>query len=318
MIQGIAPAVVCYNSSSYKVAFYRLEVEHMPIPSLTPDQVRYLLDSYRSGMTAEDIASELGIHWGTVYARLRRHGVPTRGSRIELPIAEIVALYEGGESENSIAKRFGVERAVIAKRLNEQGVMRRNMTEANRLMMSSRTSEENRRNAQAAHQAMRGRKAPMEERCKSALGRQRTRNHAAPDELRLAAMLLERGVRTIPQQAIGPYNCDLGAYPVAVEIFGGGWHWYGNHILRTPERFRYILDAGWHILVVKLEAHRHPLTEATADYIAAFLKEMCADPTRRREYRVVRGAGQLLASGGADDQEISIVQTLSRSRNRRP
>jgi hypothetical protein len=127
-------------------------------------------------------------------------------------------------------------------------------------------------------------------------------------------MLQDRGIPTIAQQAIGPYNCDLGAYPVAVEVFGGGWHWYGDHVAIVPKRFRYILDAGWHILAVKIDA-AFPLTSVTADYIAAYIQQARSDPSSRREYRVIRGAGETLASGSADDDQISIVPTFTAGRN---
>jgi hypothetical protein len=122
-------------------------------------------------------------------------------------------------------------------------------------------------------------------------------------------MLEERGVSCIQQQAIGPYNCDLGAFPVAVEIFGGNWHFSGAHLARSEERTRYLLNAGWHVLMVQATAN-HPIDAATADYIAVYVKEARRDLSVLREYRVIRGAGETIAGGSANDEHISIVPTL--------
>ena len=129
-----------------------------------------------------------------------------------------------------------------------------------------------------------------------------------------ANFLLIEASQPTPQHAIGPYNCDLGAYPVAVEIFGGNWHWSGRHLLRSPERFRYILNAGWHILVLHI-TRRCPVTIEIADYVAAYVDETRRDPARRREYRVVGRAGELLTAGSVDDDEITIIPTFTSGRD---
>lgn len=286
----------------------------MPAPLHLP-QIAYLIKAYRAGATTKQIADELGVSLGTVYARLRRHQVPIRSSRHSLPVDTLVSLYASGISENALAARYGVSRPVIRRRLAEAHVTIRDPLAANRLMMRGRSGEENRRNTEAAHRASRGRHPSLEERMKVARGRQRTGAGASPTEGRLAAMLLDRGIATIAQQAIGPYNCDLGAAPVAVEIFGGDWHWHGRHLLRTPERFRYILNAGWHIIVIHVTIRRHPLTAEAADDVAAFIQQARRDPAARREYRMIRGTGEFVTAGSFDDDPSAIIPTLRRSKH---
>ena len=65
------------------------------------------------------------------------------------------------------------------------------------------------------HVPCRGRHADFNELCRHALAKERF-GKLTRHELTLRDLLIERGIRTIPQQAIGPYNCDLGANPVAV------------------------------------------------------------------------------------------------------
>lgn len=283
---------------------------------LLPSEVNYRINEYQAGKTTTQIAAELGITAEAVKNFLRKHGIPSHGgNRLDVPTEEIATLYRNGMPEYMIAKRFGVSRMVITRRLKEAGVEKRPIGDVVRATVAARTPEENQRYTEAAHAAVRGIPKTHDVKCRMALGKQRALSHVSPQERVLQDMLTKRGIAVIPQQAIGPYNCDLGTYPVAVEIFGGGWHWTGRHLLRTPERFRYILNAGWHILVVKVEAARHPLSESTADYVATFVEQARRDPSAVREYRVIRGAGELLAAGRADDDQISIVQTLRRRRH---
>lgn len=235
--------------------------------------------------------------------------------RIALNADDIVREYLAGVSEKKLADRFNVSRTAIRRRLIESGVNPRGRSEAELVKWSQMSARKRKAQTDAAHDAVRGKPVAMEVKIKQAIGKQRTLPNVSPIETLLADMLKARGIATIPQQAIGPYNCDLGAYPVAVEIFGGEWHWSGRHLLRTPERFRYILNAGWHILVVKVTPRRDPLTEATADYVAAFIETVSRDPSLIREYRVIRGAGEVIAAGSADDDNISIVPSFTRGRN---
>jgi hypothetical protein len=235
--------------------------------------------------------------------------------RVSVPDEEIIRRYKSGESENALAKAYGVNRWVIRLRLIETDTPIRGRHAAEKLKWSRMSAGKRKAQVAAAHKATRGRIPTEEERCKGAQTRQEHQAHVSQTEMELGAMLAARGIRAIPQLAIGRYNCDLGASPVAVEIFGGEWHWCGSHMRRTPERLRYILNAGWHVLMVKIEARRRPLTEATADYVAAYIKKMRRKPSARREYRVIRGAGELLAAGGVDDDEISIVSAFASGRD---
>jgi len=147
-----------------------------------------------------------------------------------------------------------------------------------------------------------------------AKGRQAKATHVSEIELELAGMLSERGIETTPQLAIGPYNCDLAARPVAVEVFGGHWHWHGHHLARVEERFRHLMDAGWNILVIPVN-FSSPLTAAVADYAASYIKATRRDPPAICEYRVVWRAGEFATSGCADDDEISIEPPFRSARD---
>jgi hypothetical protein len=134
-------------------------------------------------------------------------------------------------------------------------------------------------------------------------------------EALMYGLLRQRGIFPIPQQAIGIYNCDLGCFPVAVEILGGDWmsagtKRYANYVRRTS----YLLNADWHVLMVKTSA-RYPITPDQADYLVTYIEAARSNPSSTREYRVIRGAGQLVAAGCANDNEVSFVPTFTCTRD---
>lgn len=276
----------------------------------------YLVREYSAGRLIKDLASELGVHRATVTARLTAAGITTRW-KIAVDDSRVRALYESGESVKSIAASLEVAREVVRKALVREGVHIRGHREAGVLKWSQYTTVQRRAIMSAPHAAVHGKPASMSRKIALARTIEARQLHRSPSEIVLQGMLEARGIHTLPQQAIGPYNCDLGASPVAVEVFGGNWHWHGRHLLVAPERFRYILNAGWHILAVRVTGGRRsePLTDETADYIAAFIQHARRNPALRREYRVIRGTGELIAAGGGDDDEITIIPALRRRSN---
>ena len=233
-------------------------------------------------------------------------GEATRLLLSGLPTGDICDAYLAGVSENELAKTHGIPRTKVGTILRYAGIPRRDQATANRLMVAARTPEENVRNTEAAHAAVRGVKHTWDRRCASA-----QRRHGQPPavatELLYAAWLRLRGIATVPQHAIGPYNCDLGAEPVAVEIFGGNWHGHGKHAAKFAERGHYILDQGWALVIVWVDQVKQCLTEASADYLAAFVEEARRDPSLRGQYRVVWGDGEEVPTAGKQLDDFASV-----------
>ena len=94
-------------------------------------------------------------------------------------------------------------------------------------------------------------------------------------------MLTAGGLAPAIQIACGTYNLDIAVHPVAVEIHGGAWHGYGTHGAGAIQRSRYILDAGWTLIVIWVNERRHPLSAAAADYVVALREESERDPALR-------------------------------------
>jgi very-short-patch-repair endonuclease len=167
--------------------------------------------------------------------------------------------------------------------------------------MSKREKQASIANAQ---EWTRGKKLSIEHLRNHAKGREQRASGASHAEIALSQMLLRHGVKCIPQLAIDKYNVDLATDRLAIEVLGGLWHSSKpNHI----KRLRYILNQGWNVVYIWAIKNRSPLSEIAADYIVAFLNELRGDPSLRGQYRVLRGDGQELARGCAQDDNIAIV-----------
>lgn len=234
--------------------------------------------------------------------------------RTSAPIDKICQLYEKGMSENAIAKKLKIGRRVIRNRLLYAGIHIRSQSEAESLKWSQMSIAKRRRQVSAAHKAAKGRIVSFDEKYQRAFTNQQNLNHVSSNEILLSNLLELRKIKTIPQFAIGPYNCDLAANPVAVEVYSGHWHWYGRHLRRVEERFNYILNAGWFIYVVAI-SKSFPLTDDVVDYLASYIKSIRRNKPSRTEYRVVWGAGKYIASGSLNDNHISIIPPFTNTRD---
>jgi len=226
----------------------------------------------------------------------------------------IIHEYISGKSQAELASINNVSRGPILRILIESNVVVRSCLEANRILASNRTPEQNRQYTEAAHNAARGRKQTIEERSKGALTRELYPSNIGKWETILSSMLFKHGISTIPQKAIGPYNCDLAAYPVAVEVFGGNFHFSGSAFDRLPKRIHYILNSGWNIIMINV-GRRRPITEETARYLVSYIQSLCCFPAIGCEYRMIWGTGELVIFGSSNDDEITIKETLCRAKN---
>jgi len=296
----------------------------------SPADLDHAVELYVSGMSAENAARIVHTTEVTLKSALKARGLwrdraamqaiksakmsATAMAKSDLPIQEIAARYNAGESENELARAFGVSRSAIEARLLKAGVRRRDQAAANQLLAQRTPMSEHLRRIKIAQEASRGLHHSINHRSKIAQTRQARVTHSSPAERLLAMWLTNRGVATVAQQAIGPYNVDLGAYPVAVEIFGGTWHFTRDH----AKRFRYLFDQGWHVIIVFVDGRRSILTEGAADYIVTFLKEATCNPTMPRQYRVIWGEGKLCASGSANGDELAAIVPRRGRHGRRP
>ena len=216
-------------------------------------------------------------------------------AKLEIPnLDNLLRRYVAGESENKLAREAGINRWTFRRRILKAGIIPRNGSSSMLLRWQNSAPEERAALIAPAHAAARGSKRTVVQLHTKALGTQRTLANTSPVEYALADALTARGYAVTQQLAVGPYNIDVtvDGVPVAVEVFGGYWHGYGHHAWRFFERSKYLLDSGWHLLVVWVEGRNYPLDASGIEYVISFLEEVRRNPPFPCEYRVILGNGQ--------------------------
>lgn len=227
----------------------------------------------------------------------------------------LIDLYLSGESVLSLSRMTNRSRPAICRFLHRNGITMRNSSEQERIKWSRMTAEKRANQVAAAHNATRNRVVPFEEMVIRAKSNENTTHHISQKEIMVRDLLIESGYDVVQQKAIGPYNADLTIHSVAVEIYGGGWHFSGRHLARAQKRFRYFGNAGWHIFVLVIDNGRFPWRSETLKDIIAFIDLAGSNPSMRRQYRMIGGDGQFLTSGNLNDDHLSLVPPFTHCRN---
>ena len=190
-------------------------------------------------------------------------------------VDDLCRLYQSGFLESDLAKRFKITYQNVHRWLVIRKVPLRTISDSHRIAAARSSKEERARRASAAHDAVRGKRQTLEHREKIALGRERIHSNISPVELLCLRSLRRAGLACIPQRAIGPYNVDVAVNepPIAVEIFGGGWHSSGRHAARFKKRVKYILDHGWALVIVWADRNR-PYGRGATKYIVALAEKI--------------------------------------------
>lgn len=265
-----------------------------------------ILRRYRNGEAIKSISRAYRCRTSRISAVLTEAGINTSLTP-DLPWDELRRRYEAGEGTRSLADEFGTTPLTVNRGLRKRGVVIRSRQEAERLKWTRMTPEQRQRQVQAAHEANRGRTVTRETLERTAKTLEAKGLHDSRQERQLADLLRERGIEVRPQMAVGPYNCDLGAPPVAVEVFVGNWHWSGRHLRRPEERVREFFDHSMHLLVVWLAEAPYDITPALAEHAVAYIEAARGNPTSWREYRVVRGDGETVAVARSDRDDWTLV-----------
>lgn len=80
-----------------------------------------LIQRHAEGWTPRQIADSCGAHTATVHQRMAELGLQVTPKIPELPVSQIAAAYEAGQSMAAIARKYGVARETIARRLAKAG-----------------------------------------------------------------------------------------------------------------------------------------------------------------------------------------------------
>lgn len=221
--------------------------------------------------------------------------------RTDVDTHDLCSRYELGESELALSKHFGINRATVRRQILKAGISPRGPRDAN-IVSAMRLSPEFRSSrAQAAHNSVRGKTQTEEHRRKIALSIERSPKHISPAERRLADMLRLKGFDLTPQKAIGRYNVDiaLNIDRIAVEVFGGNWHSAGRHARRFRKRTDFLLNSGWHVVLIWIDGN-YPIEQGAVDQIVSLSDLIRCNKTIQPQEWVIRGDGQPSARGGSN------------------
>lgn len=273
----------------------------MPRKVLLPD----LDDLYRRYLHAgrlSDVARDAGVGTTTLHRHLRRAGYDLSRRR-RPPDSTLRILYVDERMTCAwIAELFEVDTSTAAEWVRDAGLTR-TASEALSLRMRRATDAQRTAITQAANAARRGQHDPLKRRVRRAETREQRGLGVSALDQQMRQWLLAADPTTtgVVVKAIGPYNVDVAIRPtIAVELWGGAWHRTGRAMNRHRERTRYLLDAGWHLIVVECANDGFALSHEAADYVLTFRERVGREPSHQRQYRVIRGTGQELIRGCAE------------------
>lgn len=261
---------------------------------------------YVSGINTGKIAKKFGVSDYAILNVIKKAKLPILNVKPKLsnslgdklPAIQIISLYTSGISENAIANQFKVSRNVITRILTKNGIERRNNTVANRLMMSKRSLAENIRNTKAANKAIRGKPQPKKWREKTAKTLEVNPINVGKGEIELIEKLRAKGFKVTHQKAFKRYNLDIAfdEFPIAVEVFGGGWHTHGNHARLFRERFDDICNAGI-IPVIVWISKDYPIDNGIVEYLVALAERLGSGESLPCQEHVLWGNGKPCSVG---------------------
>jgi len=226
-------------------------------------------------------------------------------------IGLIVSLFDQGIGVRGIADRFGISPRPIKRIILESGRKLRNRSEQQFARMSRTTVIERKALASAAHAAKRGQPNSEQTLIKMAAARGR---RVGPMEGAVMQVLHQAGIDCEQQFPIGKYNCDLlckidpwiTTPSVAVEVWGGGWHFHGDHRRRFPERTEYILSSGYSIVFLVI-SNSFLWNDRAAENLITHIDALSRLPAGTCQYRVIWGDTEHVTIGGLDDIEAALV-----------
>ncbi|CAG9205670.1 hypothetical protein BGLA2_1720084 [Burkholderia gladioli] len=293
-----------YNSTGNIPTIARLEIEHMArkIDSINPDDVALLRSQ---GMTAEDIADQLGVSKALLYKRGLMAAPTAIQARIDrLDGKALRARHEAGESVLTLSKEFAVSRAIIATSIKAAGGTIRDQSAANKLVASNKTPEQHRNGVQAAHEARRKTGSSLSEKIKRA---NRRSAEVGQGETELIAALRARGYEPEGQLPCGPYNIDIAFLSVAVELMTLSSD--PRKLTFHTNRVKYLRDAGYCTVIIRFRHNRLDNVIGNLDDIITFLEIASRDPATRRQDWVIECRSKRFSRARDNHGKFAVIPT---------
>lgn len=209
-------------------------------------------------------------------------------------IDDCIKEYFAGKSIKQLAVDNGVSRQVIYRIFRENAVPVRNRSEAMFARMANTTFEERQRLAFAANEAKRGlANTPemLEKRAKAG------KRFIGKFEQEFIDAISSAGIPNIPQEPFLSYNLDIGCGDIAVEI-----HRHTDSPLapRHIKKVMNCINAGKTMLYVWINPTKNILLPECYENVISIIQQFRSNPPVRSKYWVIRGTGELYATGSFD------------------
>ena len=202
--------------------------------------------------------------------------------------------YLGGKSIKQLAVDNGVSRQVFYRILRENGIPIRNRSESMYTRMAQTSLEERKRLAFAANEAKRGfANTPemLEKRAKSG------KRFIGKFEQEFIDAISSAGIPTVPQEPFMSYNLDIGCGDIAVEIHTQTASPLSPHFL---PKLMNCVNAGKSMLYVWINPTKNILLPECYKNVISIIQQFRSNPPVRSKYWVIRGTGELYATGSFD------------------
>jgi hypothetical protein len=229
-------------------------------------------------------------------------------NRKNLPIEDIVRLYESGISENKIAKMFESSRNIIRTRLLECGTKIRNSSEAEKLKWSQMTVEQRANQVRKAHDSVRGKILPIEQIRNIAIRRCKSLGKVGKGEEIFAKIFTENGIPFVWQKNWNVYNFDFFVFDsIAVELMVKSC----CPLARKTDRKKIedCVAANLRIVYFCVRDICHIRPEAIQEFIRR-INILRADPSPQGQYWMIRSYRNTYTGFSCDFHDRSSIESL--------
>ena len=284
-------------------------------------------EAFDRGDCLADISRHAGIPCYVVQSCLRDMGLTlaittTRSAKMAKGLARglkqrskhleaVHRAYDLGLPVLAISKAVGIGRATVDKCLADLGITKPTLSEGNRRSAAMLSPEYRKARAKPAHAAIRQLGERPHTRKIQSEREALSMRYVGRGEKEVLEHLSALGFDCIPQAARHGYNIDILVGSVAVEIHNktSAPHLTTQTFCRTVN----LLCAGLHVFYIRTGPSCPIISELAMKELVTFLDFASGNPSAPREYRVVRGDGQIdIKSSREFDHITAIVATYRR------
>jgi len=225
--------------------------------------------------------------------------------RRDIPINEVLDLYNSGNSEFFISNKFNASRNVIRRILIDNKITIRNGSKANLARFSKTTKEERIEITKKANDAIRNmpQSFHIESSKKQAISKEKSKSKIGLFEDLFFNRFKELGFNPVWQKAFHVYNIDIAVGNVAVEIHINSSNPHTYPIYR--KRIEYLTNSGWNVIYIKIT--QNGLNATCIDKICKIVDLHSRNPSIIGKYWMFRGTGEFVTVGEFDVNKNSLI-----------